>query len=86
SGVPRELVSVWTTWLMVTGSANTGTAVKRKMQSTEHSAQQSRRPGRLVKIWADVGFIQCKRSESIKLESPFGLAIIFIHYKDTANN
>ena len=89
SGVPRELVSVWTTWLMVTGSANAGADVKRKMQSTVNSAQQSRRPrcgDLLVKIWAEVGFIQCERSESINSNRPLASSIIFIHYKDTANN
>lgn len=60
SSVPVELVTVWTTWLIRTGSASAGAAVNR---NTDNAAQ-SRRPRRefLPKSWAEVRFIRLKRS------------------------
>ena len=43
SGVPCEFVSVWTTWLIRTGSASAGAAIKRKIESTAHSRRTRRR-------------------------------------------
>ena len=43
SGVPCEFVSVWTTWLIRTGSASAGAAIKRKIESTAHSRRTLRR-------------------------------------------
>ena len=43
SGVPCEFVSVWTTWLIRTGSASAGAAIKTKIDSTAHSRRTLRR-------------------------------------------
>lgn len=63
SGVPWEL-RVWTTCLIVMGSAIAGTAVKRKMQSSADDTQHSRAAccgSFLVTSWAQFGFIRFER-------------------------
>src|ERR1043165_10303154 len=80
------MLSVWTTWLIVTGSASACTAVKNKIQSVAQSTRETRAPrdGAFLKNSGEVKFIRFNgptNDGSIASDR----SICLLQYKDTSN-
>src|SRR6185369_10849477 len=64
SGTPCELLSVWTTWLNLIGSASAGTTVRKKRQRVAQSSRETRAPDR--------GYLKnCGEVKLIRFNGPY---------------